>query len=313
MPEIRKPRLCVVRYLFLHRPCALAVACKVDGRDFYWLPFDGTRNFTNYDCTELTPAEIAATGDAELMAWVEEDTCIALRAHIEQQDGVIYTLSQEAEENEQTIAAQADRIDSLESVLRSLASYVAAGGYNADEVDPKVFEGKIRWGIDQGIERERKLIAEIETLKVRLLSAAAVKIPTKEEFLSSCERFHSQIDCLTLAQLIAENQKQAAEIERLRADWLTAKREVEHSPYRDAFDALEARAWEVNPGQWGATAWEAINDLPDAFARVKAERDTAIELLREIRNSEDLRRPAGANIDKFLEGITLDAGEREIS
>lgn len=72
-----------------------------------------------------------------------------------------------------------------------------------------------------------------EKLRTRLLSAAGddlcrltqeeikeytsgkVKIPPKEEFISSCEKFHAQIagkagvfdGCLTLAQLIAENTK----------------------------------------------------------------------------------------------------------
>lgn len=40
------------------------------------------------------------------------------------------------------------RVEALEDALRSLASYVAAGGYNAETVDPDVFERKIRWGID---------------------------------------------------------------------------------------------------------------------------------------------------------------------
>lgn len=77
------------------------------------------------------------------------------------------------------------------------------------------------------------LIAEVERLRQRLLSAAGddlcrltqeeinelsegvVQIPPKEEFLASCERFHTQIasesgvmtNCLTLAQLIAENER----------------------------------------------------------------------------------------------------------
>jgi hypothetical protein len=75
--------------------------------------------------------------------------------------------------------------------------------------------------------------AQIKELRLRLLSAAgddlcrlsqeeikeltsgAVQIPPKGEFLASCERFHEQIaagpgvlsGCLTLAQLIAENEK----------------------------------------------------------------------------------------------------------
>lgn len=82
-------------------------------------------------------------------------------------------------------------------------------------------------------EKVAELEAENERLKTRLLSAAgddlcrltqeeikamsagAVQIPPKEEFLASCERFHAQVageagvmsNCLTLAQLVAENEK----------------------------------------------------------------------------------------------------------
>lgn len=41
-----------------------------------------------------------------------------------------------------------------EGVLRSMASYAGNGGYNADTVDPKVFEAKIREGIDSSIRVE---------------------------------------------------------------------------------------------------------------------------------------------------------------
>lgn len=51
--------------------------------------------------------------------------------------------------------------------------------------------------------------------EIKELSSGGVKIPPKEEFLASCERFHQQIasgpgvlsNCLTLAQLIAENEQ----------------------------------------------------------------------------------------------------------
>ncbi len=81
--------------------------------------------------------------------------------------------------------------------------------------------------------RNRELRLENEQLRMRLLSAAGddlcrltqdeikkytsgeVQIPPLEEFLPSCQRFHEQIaagpgvlnNCLTLAQLIAENAK----------------------------------------------------------------------------------------------------------
>ena len=39
-------------------------------------------------------------------------------------------------------------IEPFADALRSLASYVGAGGYNAPTVDPDKFEAKVRWGID---------------------------------------------------------------------------------------------------------------------------------------------------------------------
>lgn len=89
-----------------------------------------------------------------------------------------------------------------------------------------------------------ELEAEVARLKIRLLSAAGddlcrlsqeeikaytsgqVQIPPKSEFLPSCERFHDQIsstagvltNCLTLAQLIAENQQLKNEIEQLKGN-----------------------------------------------------------------------------------------------
>lgn len=100
------------------------------------------------------------------------------------------------------------------------------------------------------------MTVEIERLKTRLLSAAGddlcrlsqeeikaytsgmVQIPPKEEFLSSCERFHQQItdeagvltNCLTLAQLIAEN----AEIELCRRN-----AEQENAAFRERVKELE--------------------------------------------------------------------------
>lgn len=42
-----------------------------------------------------------------------------------------------------------DRLRACEDVLRSLASYLGAGGYNAPYVDAKEFHSKILWGIQQ--------------------------------------------------------------------------------------------------------------------------------------------------------------------
>jgi len=57
--------------------------------------------------------------------------------------------------------------------------------------------------------------------EIKELSSGKVQIPPKAEFLASCERFHAQIagdagelsGCLTLAQLIAENERLRNELE----------------------------------------------------------------------------------------------------
>jgi len=50
---------------------------------------------------------------------------------------------------EVALRKQTERAESYAETLRSLASYVGAGGYNSDTVDAGVFEEKIRWGIGE--------------------------------------------------------------------------------------------------------------------------------------------------------------------
>lgn len=47
-----------------------------------------------------------------------------------------------------SVSALRASVPSAEDVLRSIAAYVGAGGFNAEHVDPREFERKIRWGID---------------------------------------------------------------------------------------------------------------------------------------------------------------------
>jgi hypothetical protein len=69
------------------------------------------------------------------------------------------------------------KVEALEEGLRSLASYVGAGGYNADEVDPKAFVDKVRWGIDNltGVNHVGKLEAKIRDLEMRLLASRSAR------------------------------------------------------------------------------------------------------------------------------------------
>lgn len=61
---------------------------------------------------------------------------------------------------EKEMQRQAERAESYAEAMRSLASYVGAGGYNADTVDAGVFEDKIRWGIGEIIARMEKVEAD---------------------------------------------------------------------------------------------------------------------------------------------------------
>ncbi|KAB0489710.1 hypothetical protein [Pseudomonas vancouverensis] len=80
------------------------------------------------------------------------------------------------------LIAENERLQDCEDVLRQLASYVGAGGYNAPEVDPEVFARKILDGINilndplaqlviEKGERIAQLKAECEALR-----NAAVKV-----------------------------------------------------------------------------------------------------------------------------------------
>lgn len=137
--------------------------------------------------------------------------------------------------------------------------------------------------VDELIDRNTKTLAENAALKARLLTAAgddlcrltqdeikaltggAVQIPPKEEFLASCERFHAQIagevgvneQCLTLAQMIAENASLKADNERMQAVNVSlAERVAKQSDLlsknaeRAAIDA--AKRQQETPGQSGS-------------------------------------------------------------
>jgi len=67
---------------------------------------------------------------------------------------------------------QTERAESYAETLRSIASYVGAGGYNADTVDAGVFEEKIRWGIGEIQDRlagaiERELVNRSSLITAR--------------------------------------------------------------------------------------------------------------------------------------------------
>jgi hypothetical protein len=67
----------------------------------------------------------------------------------------------------EALNATTERAEAAEDVLRWLACYVSAGGYNADMVDAEVFREKIKWGIDHECDFWRKRAEQAE-LKLKL-------------------------------------------------------------------------------------------------------------------------------------------------
>jgi len=68
---------------------------------------------------------------------------------------------------EKEMQRQAERAESYAEAMRSLASYVGAGGYNADAVDAGVFEVKIRCALGETLVWMARVDADSRTLANR--------------------------------------------------------------------------------------------------------------------------------------------------
>lgn len=140
------------------------------------------------------------------------------------------------------IATWKQRAETAEASERQTQELVNAKYWNQIRADNSNLNGLLR---------QKEL--EIEQLRTRILFAAGddlcrltqeeikaytsgeVQIPPKEEFLPSCERFWNQIagaagvlsGCLTLAQLIAENQALTARVEAMSHEGTTRNAEYD--------------------------------------------------------------------------------------
>lgn len=126
-----------------------------------------------------------------------------------------------------------------EDALRSLASYVGAGGYNAPTVDPAVFEQKIRWGIDQ-LTRPAQTDLERESSDLR----------------AQCGGMQMEIDELRAAQTAPQPEQSGLPLEpteaMLDAYWEQTGESVEmrtrvHSRARKLYAAMARAALSPTP------------------------------------------------------------------
>lgn len=83
-------------------------------------------------------------GDSCSCGLVEQNIALDLLRQLAESEAKVKALNAELAAN----AALEAKLGDAEGALRAMASYVGNGGYNAGTVDPKVFEAKIREGID---------------------------------------------------------------------------------------------------------------------------------------------------------------------
>ena len=117
---------------------------------------------------------------------------------------------------EKEMQRQAERAESYAEAMRSLASYVGAGGYNADTVDAGVFEEKIRWGIGVIQDRlagaiERELVARTSLIEAR--NDIQTWIDSRNEWMKRAEAAESELEAVR-----EDNHAMMLEIDGMRTE-----------------------------------------------------------------------------------------------
>ena len=183
-------------------------------------------------------------------------------------------------EMQKTLDFSSDEVvDAIGLLLDHVAAFTQQHAADLEARDKRIAELQQRLLTAAGDDLCRLTQEEIKDL-----TAGQVKIPPKEEFLSSCERFHAQIatesgvleNCLTLAQLIAENEQYRIDLEArdLRIDTLTSERNRRQSD-------LEAMQCEmINHRSRAEILNKRLFELREQLTAAQAERDEAARLLR---------------------------------
>jgi len=125
-----------------------------------------------------------------------EDQHLAAPEPVRQPYDTVAILRRNIADAEKEMQRQAERAESYAETLRSLASYVGAGGYNADTVDADVFEEKIRWGIGEIQDRlagaiERELVARTFLIEAR--NDIQTWIDSRNEWMKRAEAAEAEL------------------------------------------------------------------------------------------------------------------------
>lgn len=158
---------------------------------------------------------------------------------------------------EKEMQRQAERAESYAEAMRSLASYVGAGGYNADTVDAGVFEEKIRWGIGVIQDRlagaiERELVARTSLIEAR--NDIQTWIDSRNEWMKRAEAAESELEAVR-----EDNHAMMLEIDGMRKE-LARLREQKPALYMAFSECGQfIRYWTRDTKNLDATM--AVNDF----------------------------------------------------
>ena len=221
---------------------------------------------------------------------------------------------------EKEMQRQAERAESYAEAMRSLASYVGAGGYNADTVDAGVFEEKIRWGIGVIQDRlagaiERELVARTSLIEAR--NDIQTWIDSRNEWMKRAEAAESELEAVR-----EDNHAMMLEIDGLRKElaklreqtpalymafsecgqfiryWTRDKSNLDATMAVNDFTVLEFYAAPVAapavPLQWREVMAELAADLQAACDAEHPHRDQYPSVMRKYNNDMEIVEKARA-------------------
>jgi hypothetical protein len=191
---------------------------------------------------------------------------------------------------------EAARLIACENVLRSLASYLGCGGYNAPEVDAAVFEGKIRYGIDNFVAPLAATPAAVQAAKLgeawssarcalevcgdsdehdQKCSRAAVPVQQGREALPT-EAESNECNASWAQYVMNLNGAPTTTSEVYRAAWFMSRAALAATPQAPQPTERPAQIWQDQDGHW-AMKTPALLGFTITHCNTEAEADELAE------------------------------------